>query len=295
MRTTFPTLLLASTFGVVTLLAAEKPGPPHIVAVETRDYRVEFAGDRAWTIFRIVFKGSLVGDKNGFYGTVLIPNGGKFVGTGHTEGGVEKIENVSLTVDGKPAKLKDKAVYRGSRAELRKKSVMGPLRLEATYAVTDDCLLERHCYEAPEDTKLHLLYAFMHCWLPRTTEWIAEKADGSVVEGKFDSSGDFKLRADVKWTALHDPDSRKAMLAWFPKVLAGQGLHTAYWDKAVYHKLYTHLYADATLPKGTKFEAALVVRGVEADAAAWKQTAKDTAADMQKRFDRGEFKHWLAK
>jgi len=270
--------------------AGPKPGPPHVVAVETRDYRVEFAGDRAWTIFRILHKGTVVGDKNGFYGTVLIPDGGKFIGTGHTEGGVEQVENVTLTVDSKPAELKDKAVYRGSRAELRKKSVMGPLRLEATYVVTDDCVLERHRYEAPETTKLHLLYAFMHCWLARTTEWMAEKSDGSILEGRFDSSGNFKLREDVKWTAPYDPESRKATLAWFPKVLKGQGHRTTYWDKTNYHKLYTHLYADATLPKGTKIEAALVIRCMEADAAVWKQTVKDAAADMQKRFERGEIR-----
>ncbi|MCX7825103.1 MAG: hypothetical protein N2689_06050 [Verrucomicrobiae bacterium] len=270
--------------------AGLKPGPPHIVAVETREYRVEFAGDRAWTIFRILHKGALVGDKNGFYGTVLIPAGGKFIGTGHTEGGVEKIENATLTVDGKPAELLDKAVYRGCRAELRKQSVMGPLRLEAAYIVTDDWLLERHCYEAPEDTKLHLLYAFMHCWLPRTTEWIAEKADGTIVEGRFDCSGDFKLREDVKWTALYDPDSRRAALAWFPKVPVGQGHRTAYWDKTHYHKLYTQLYAGATLPKGTKVEATLVVRCVEADASVWKQAVKNAAAETQRRFDRGEIK-----
>lgn len=283
-------LLVLLAMATAAFAAGPKPGPPHVVAVETRDYTVEFAGDRAWTIYRIFFKGALVGDKNGFYGTVLIPGGGKFIGTGHTEGGIEKVESVTLTVDGKPAELKDKAAYRARRAELRKKSVMGPLRLEATYVVTDDCLLERHCYEAPEDTKLQLLYAFMHCWLPRTTEWIAEKADGTVVGGKFDSSGNFKLRTDVKWTALYDPESRKAMLAWFPKVLAGQGHRTTYWDKTNYHKLYTHLYADATLPKGTKFEAALVVRGVEAAPDDWKRAIKDAAAETQKRFDCGSIK-----
>ena len=290
MRTAFSILLFISTVGMAALPAAEKPGPPHVVAVETRDYKVEFAGDRAWTIFRILFKGTLVGDKNGFYGTVLIPDGGKFVGTGHTEGGVERVESVTLTVDGKPADLKDKTVYRASRVELRKKSMMGPLRLEATYVVGDDCLLERHCYEAPEDTMIHLLYAFMHCWLPSTTEWIAEKADSTVVDGKFDSSGNFKLRADVKWTALYDPENRKAMLAWFPKVLAGQGHRTTYWDKAVYHKLYTQLLSGATLPRGTRFEAALVIRGVETAPDDWKHAVKTAAEETQRQFARGKIR-----
>ena len=106
----------------------------------------------------------------------------------------------------------------------------------------------------------------------------------------FDSSGNFKLREDVKWTALYDPVSRKAMLAWFPKVLAGQGHRTTYWDRTNYHKLYTQLYSGAFLAKGTKSEAALVVRGVEAAPEDWKQAVKATAAETQQKFSRGDIK-----
>lgn len=266
---------------VGTAVAAEpKPGPPVVVAVETRDYRVEFAGDRAWTIQRIFHQGTLVGDRNGFYGTVLIPKGGKFVGTGHTEGGGEQVASVTLTVDGKPVELNDKALYRGRRAELHKKSVIGPLLLEATYVVTDGCVLERHQYAAPEQADLHLLYAFMHCWLPGTTEWIAARADGTIVEGRFDSAGDFELRSDVKWTALYDPASQRAMLAWFPEVLTGQGHRTAYWDKTNYHKLYTQLFAGATLPKGFKLDAKLIVQAVPGAPGEWKAAVQQAAAHL---------------
>jgi len=270
--------------------AGPRPGPPHVVAVETRDFKVEFAGDRAWTIHRIFFKGELVADKVGFYGTVFAPEGGKWIGTGHNEGGIEQVKRVTLTVDRKPCDLADKAVYCGQRAEIRKQSMMGPLALEATYIVTDDCLLERHRYEATEDVKIATLYAFMHAWLPRTTEWIAEKADGTIVEGKFDNSGNFKLRDDPKWTALYDPQNRRAMLAWYPKPLAGQGIKTGYWDKTVYHKLYNQIYSHAAVAKGTKFEAAVIVRGVETDAASWKQAAKTLAAETKSRFERGEIR-----
>lgn len=258
------------------------------MAVETRDYRVEFAGDRAWTIFRILHRGTLIGDRNGFYGTVLVPEGGKWIGTGHTEGGLEQVESAVLTIDGQPVDLKDQAVYRGSRAELRKTSALGPLRLEAAYAVLDDCILERHRYQAPQDTKLHLLYGFMHCWLPCTTAWTAEKSDGSRVSGSFDSKGDFELRADVKWTALFDPLSRKAALAWFPTVLAGQGHRTAYWDKTNYHKLYTQLFSGASLPQGTQLDARLVVQVLDCTADNWQQAAQDAAARLQQRLHRGE-------
>ncbi|OHE82770.1 MAG: hypothetical protein A2107_03715 [Verrucomicrobia bacterium GWF2_62_7] len=286
------TLFLAAFFATasLSLAAGPKPGPPHIVTIETRDLKVEFAGDRAWTIHRIFFKGELTGDRNGFYGTVFSAEGGKWIGTGHNEGGIEQVKNVALTVDGQPRDLADKAVYRGQRAEIHKHSMMGPLALEATYIVTDDCVLERHRYEVTADVKIGILYAFMHCWLPRTTEWIAEKADGTVVEGKFDNSGDFKLKDDAKWTALYDPANHRAMLAWYPKPLVGQNIKTGYWDKTVYHKLYNQIYSHAAVAGGAKFEAAVIVRGVEADAASWKQAAKTLAAETKARHEKNEIK-----
>lgn len=268
--------------------ADNKPGPPAIVTVETRDMRIEFAGDRAWTIHRIAYKGEIEADKVGFYGTVFAPEGGKWIGTGHNEGGVEQVQEVSLTVDGKPCELTDKASYHGERAELHKRSMLGPLRLEATYVVTDDSVLERHRYEATSEVQIGTLYAFMHPWIPRTTEWMAELGDGAVIDGKFDNSGDFKLKLDPKWTAIYDPLSHRAMLAWYPVPLAGQGIKTGYWDKTVYHKLYNQIFAHATVPGGTKFEAAVIIRGVEADEASWKEGAKACAANTKARFERSE-------
>lgn len=285
-----PTLAAFLVTVSFSLAAGPKPGPPHIVTIETRDLKVEFAGERAWTIHRIFFKGELTGDKNGFYGTVFSAEGGKWIGTGHNEGGIEQVKTVTLTVDGQSRNLADKVVYCGQRAEIRKCSMMGPLALEATYIVTDDCILERHRYEATADVKIGILYAFMHCWLPRTTEWIAEKADGNFVEGKFDNSGDFKLKDDAKWTALYDPVSRRAMLAWYPKPLVGQNIKTGYWDKTVYHKLYNQIYSHAAVARGAKFEAAVIVRGVEANAASWKQAAKALAGETKARYDKNEIK-----
>jgi Domain of unknown function (DUF4838)/Glycosyl hydrolase family 67 N-terminus len=283
--------ILALTLLAVTLpspAAGLKPGPPAVITIETRDLKVEFAGDRAWTLQRIYHKGELVADSNGFYGTVFSAEGGQWIGTGHNDGGIEQIAMVTLTVDGEPRDLADKAVYRGRRVELHKHSMMGPLALEATYIVTDDALLERHGYEVTADVKIGTLYAFMHPWLARTTEWIAQKADGAVVEGTFDSSGDFKLKDDPKWTALYNPMSRRVMMAWYPKPFAGQGIRTGYWDKTVYHKLYNQIYAHAAVARGTKLEASMVVRGVEADPASWKEAAKTLAAETRARHERGE-------
>jgi hypothetical protein len=281
---------LLAIFLTVSVAAAQRPGPQAVVTIETRDLKVEFAGDRAWTIQRIFYTGELVADKNGFYGTVFAAESGKWIGTGHTEGGVEQVEEVTLTVDGQPRDLADKASYRGQRAEIHKRSMMGPLRLEATYVVTDDAVLERHRYEATTDVQISTLYAFMHAWLPRTTEWMAELGDGSIIDGKFDNSGDFKLKQDPKWTAIYDPVNHRAMLAWYPVPLAGQGIKAGYWDKTVYHKLYNQIYSHATVAAGTKFEAAVILRGVEAEAGNWKDAAKTRAAETASRYERGEIR-----
>jgi len=283
-------LALALTAFPLQAATGPKPGPPAIVTIKTRDMTVEFAGDRAWTIHRIFFKGALVADKVGFYGTVFAPEGGKWIGTGHNEGGVEQVENVALTVDGEARPLADKASYCGHRAEIRKRSMMGPLRLDASYVVTDDSLLEHHAYEATADTKIGTLYAFMHAWLPSTTEWLAEKPDGTTAEGSFDNGGDFELKDDPKWTAIYDPKSRSAMLAWYPKPLVGQGIKTAYWDKTVYHKLYNQIYSHAPVAAGARFEAAVIVRGVETDPPAWKSAARALAAETASAHARNDFR-----
>lgn len=285
--------LLTLVFATSTISAqTPKPGPPVIISVATRDFAVEFAGERAWTFYRILHKGEIITDKVGFYGTVFSAEGGKWIGTGHTDGGVEKVESVELKVDGKPCDLTDKAAYHGSRAELHKKSMMGPIKLEATYVVTDDAVLEHHRYEATEEVKIGTLYAFMHPWLPRTTEWIAEKADGSMVEGTFNTARDFKLRDDVRWTAIFDPVGKRAMLAWYPTPLTGQGIKTGYWDQTAYHKLYNQIYSHATVPAGAKFEAAVIIRAVETGAADWKSAAKRLAEETKVLQTAGKFGAW---
>jgi hypothetical protein len=291
MNRLLPRLLVATFIFLAPLClhaAGEKPGPVAYVTIETRDLTIEFAGDRAWTISRILHQGKVITDRTGFYGTVFSPEGGKWIGTGHNDGGIEKVESAVLTVDGKECALVDKAVYRGKRAELRKHSMMGPIRLEATYTITDDLVLERHRYEFTEDVKVGTLYAFMHPFLPATTEWIAEGADGAHMEGVFESKSANVLRSDVKWTAIYDPSAQQVSLAWYPVALVGQALKTFYWDKTVYHKLYNQIFSHADVPKGTKIEASVIVTCAEADAASWKEKARSLAAELQKRQEKGE-------
>jgi len=278
-----PLLMLAFCLAAFcTHAAAPKPGPVSLVTVETRDFRVEFAGDRAWTFQRILHQGQVVAGPAGFCGTVFAAQSGKWIGTGHNEGGIEQIEKVTLTVDGQPRDLTHQSIYRGEKAILHKHSRMGPFKLEAIYTITDDALHEEHRYEALEETKIATLYAFMHTWLPDSTEWLAVKPDGKEMAGVFASDSDFELQQDVKWTASYNPKNRRAMLAWHPQPFLGQGLKTAYWDKTVYHKLYHQIYANTTIAAGTKFDATVIIKGVETDNAGWKDSVRKLAAGLEK-------------
>ena len=281
-------LLLLTLLTITAFAQKPSPGPPHVVTIQTRDLTVEFGGSRAWTPQRIIHQGEVITERTGFYGTVVSEEGGKWIGTGHTEGGVEKIEKVTLTIDGKDSVLSDKAHYKGSRAVFEKRSTLGPLKLTAMYVVTDDALLEQHRYEVTADTKIGTLYAFMHPFIPRTTEWIAQMTDGVMKEGKFDNNDDFELKADPKWTAIYDPVGKRATLVWHPKPLKGMSIKTGYWDKTVYHKLYNQLYSHVRLSKGTKFEAEVIVRGVAADTEDWKSKSAALAEVTAVAFANGE-------
>lgn len=266
-----------------------KPGPPHVVTIQTRDMTIEFGGDRAWTPQRILHQGEIITERTGFYGTVMSEEGKKWIGTGHNEGGIEQVEKVSLTLDGKPGELTDKANYQCSRAVIEKQSMLGPIKLAATYVVTDDAFLERHHYEFTADIKIGTLYAFMHPFLPRTTEWIAQIPDGTMKEGKFDNSGDFKLKDDPKWTAIFNPVAKRATVVWYPQPLKGMSIKTGYWDKTVYHKLYNQIYSHTDVAKGTTLEAQVIVRSVTADETTWKASAKKLADETAAAFAKGAF------
>lgn len=284
-----PRLLALSfvLFAFPALAQKAKPGPPHVVTIQTRDMTIEFAGDRAWTPQRILHQGEIITERTGFYGTVMSEEGKQWIGTGHNEGGIEKVESVSLTIDGKPGELADKANYQCSRAVIEKQSMLGSIKLAATYVVTDDALLERHRYEFTAGITIGTLYVFMHPFLPRTTEWIAQMPDGAMKEGKFDNSGDFKLKDDPKWTAIFDPVAKRATVVWYPQPLKGMSIKTGYWDKTVYHKLYNQIYSHAPVAKGTKLDAQVIVRSVSADETSWKDKAKALAEDTAASFAKG--------
>jgi len=250
-----------------------------LVTVETRDFKVMFNEKAAWTLYEISYKGTVVCGHNGYYGAVLIPKGGKFIGTGHTDGGQEQVEKVELTVDGVKRPLTDKAIYKGHKIVLKKNSMIDKLKHTATLEITDDQIREHHDFTATEDEAMHLMYAFMHPWVPTTKYWIGMPLQGGdLLRGEFANDKGFKMRADVRWTAVYDPTNKNGMVAAYPKPIAGKLHKNAYWDQPHYHKLYFQTFSDDTVKAGTAWDYEIVLRGFEATEKEWEKKATSVAA-----------------
>ena len=273
-------LILVSVPALLPLCAWAQTASPGaaLVTVETRDFKAMFSEKAAWTLYEISYKGMVVCGHNGFYGAVLIPKGGKFIGTGHTDGGQELIEKVELAVDGVKRPLVDKAIYKGHKIVLKKNSMIDKLKHTATIEITNDQIREHHDFTATEDEALHLMYAFMHPWVPTTKYWIGMPLQGGeLLRGEFQNDKGFKMRADVRWTAVYDPTNKMGMVAVYPKPVAGKLHKNAYWDQPHYHKLYLQSFSDDVVKAGTAWDYEIVLRGFESAEDHWEKTATSVA------------------
>ena len=277
MKTSLLILSLAPVLLPLLALAQNAPSGKALVTVQTRDFKVMFNEKSAWTLYEIHYKGTMMAGNNGFYGAVISLLGKSFVGTGHTDSGQEQVEKVELTVDGQKKALTDKAEYKGHRIVLKKKSIIDKLKHAATIEITDDHLREHHDFTATADEAVHLMYAFMHPWVPTTKYWIGMPLEGDLLRGEFQNDKAMKMKADVRWTACYDPTAKKGMLAAYPKPVPGKGIKNAYWDQPHYHKLYFQTLNDETVKAGTTWDYELVLRGFESPEEQWEKTATSLA------------------
>lgn len=94
---------LQSRFPITEAANLAESGIPKVglFTLKSKNYTIPIAADRAWTIERMLHRGTEFSGNNGFYGTVVAPLAGKWWGTGHGEGGREVVHSLVLTVDGK--------------------------------------------------------------------------------------------------------------------------------------------------------------------------------------------------
>ncbi len=311
--------LCVMTLAARTASRADDPRGDAVVTIKTGAMTVDLSERAAWTIQRIVYKGTEVGTKTGAYGAVVsIPAIGGWVGTGHTEGGIEQIQEIALVVDGEPAELTDGAIYACERATLTKRSMLDKIQLDAILTFENERITEHHVLTATEDVVVSRVYAFMHCVTNATRQWMAHLYDGREKSGEFTDRKDLNWHTGWEWTASYDPISGKGFLLRLlklpedslppaageqpapadlsPVALAkGEGgqeaekgeeprkgieVQTGYWDHERYHKLYVQLVTGDTIKEGTVLDCECVVTCFDAVSRAWKERARKLATEL---------------
>jgi len=252
-----------------------------ILVLKTTNYTVPMCAERAWTIQKIEYKGQAVAHDRGFYGTVLIPSGGRWWGTGHTEGGREIVRSLALAVDGRQQPVKAGETVTGKKLTLQKDSAIWKFQCLSEVTVTEDHIYERTQLEATEDVELKLLYYFMHCFVPTTTKWIAELPGGDLTEGTLPSDGGFEVNRDTRWVAQFEPTMQLGLLCYSPRVIHGPGSMSKIWDLARYHKFYYQANTGRSVKRGEKLDYSVIVRAVPQETGDW--AATKAAADTLKR------------
>ncbi len=213
----------------------------------------------------IHYKGTMVAGPTGHYGTVLIPAGGKWIGTGHTDGGREVVHALTMTVDGTETPVEVGATITGHEIVLTKTSTIYKFAATHTITISDDEIVERAQLRATEAHDLTRMYLFMHCWEPTTTTYLAELADGEL------------------WASQYMPESSFGLLQYMPEVATGPGSATKIWDQPRYHKCYIQTNLARSLAEGEELDYTLVLKVVEGEDGSWTAT-KAAVEDLVTRY-----------
>ena len=255
-----------------------------LLTVETEHLRVPFEAPSAWTIDEIWYDGFKVAGPTGHFGTVLIPVGGNFIGTGHSEGGREVVHSLQLTVDGEERPVAVGTTVEGDEVELVKRSTIHNFDAAHTITMRGDEIVERAQLTATEAHELRLMYLFMHCVEPGTTRWIAETPDGELVEGEFESDKDFEVEQKARWVAQWFPEQNLAVLLYSTRVPEPATGMMRIWDQPHYHKFYLQTNAAAwAFERGDELDYTLVFRVVPGETGDW-TAVKAAAADLVERY-----------
>lgn len=261
---------------------AEDPREQAVVTLRSGGLSVELQRAHGWSIQQVLFRGVPIGTRTGAYGAVVcIPVAGGWVGSAHTEGGIERVEDVGLTVDGEFAELTDGAAYTGERIVLRKRSMLDKLRLDATLTLADGVLTERHELTATEDVVVTMIYPFMYCLSAETAAWLAETVEGEEQSGEFGAGGELAWHDDWTWTAAYIPGRATGVVIRHLAHPTEARTLTGYWDQERYHKLYVRWDADQEpWREGFTLSGEIALRCFEAPTAGWYEMARQVASEL---------------
>ncbi|NLO06964.1 MAG: hypothetical protein GX131_14150 [candidate division WS1 bacterium] len=274
--------LICLALAICLPVGADDPREAAVVTLRSGGLMIELQQAHAWNIQRILYQGGEVGSCTGAYGLVAcIPAAGGWVGSAHTEGGIEQVQEVGLIVDGERAELADGAVYTGERIVLTKRSMLDKLQLEAMLVLDSGTLIQRHELSATEDIIVTTLYPFMYCITAETRRWLASTSGGEEQSGTFASGRELEWHEDWDWTATYLPEQRTGVVLRHLSVTDGAQTFTGYWDTERYHKLYVKWVPEQTTwREGQRLRGEVALRCYEAPPADWESVARATAAGL---------------
>lgn len=236
----FKTIIILSTM-IVGLAAA---GDAQTYTLTSGDYTVTLSPRYNHTMRSISYKGHMLAEANGFYNLVIGAESGKYCGAGHTEGGKEELLEFELTCDEKTVVPTIGQTYNGQKIVANKISRLQNTVFHTRFEFTPAGILEQKRFIATGKQNFFYFYVNLYCFNKKTTDFIAENAEGKLIIGKF--GGDFPeksrwhLNSDVKFAAIYEAPVKTGLLIYYPEIIKGTARKSAFWEvKNIYNKYYT--------------------------------------------------------
>lgn len=273
--------VLTAVFALSALFA--RPGD---MTLEAGPYKVVFEEKNAWCSAQYFYDGVEMGNRNGYYGTIFASSLNKFVGSGHKEGGAEKVLSTALLIDGVKTPVAAKE-FKGKKIEFTKVSMLNNLEVTAKITITPENIIIDKSFKAVEQQKFFSIYIFQFCWDIANDKWMINRPNGTFADGVFKSNEGWFLRGrerEVRYCALYNSKAQKGIMGFFSKYFPQQGDYYL-WDRKVYHKFYFAAANPKMLAKGYKSpDYQFVLKGFSASPAKWQDTVKNIGTELDKKY-----------
>jgi hypothetical protein len=255
-------------------------------AVESGDYKVTYNQYR--TIQDIYYKGVKICNGNGYNSTIVIlpsipeVKGPRFIGSGHKEGGREKVLSVDITCDGNTAPAPANGTVTGKSIKVVRISMCAELKVTYITELSAEGIKVSSQIEAVKDQPLAGIYVHQFCFSEKTASWISRMHNNAMFSGDFNSKGGFHLhRTNLRtfWFAMFIPEAKTGFSVILDEDTAMAG-GCRFWDRSNSHKLYYQPGFDKVLKAGYKSIAyTMEIKGFNAESGNWKDVAAATAGE----------------
>ena len=232
------------------------------------DYKICVSAKNKHTIRSIEWRGYQIGTPSGYYGAIVIPAPGKYIGAGHTEGGVEDVKSVSVACDGKKIAPEAAPVIQGRKITVEKVSQFDNALFRIRLELTPEGLIETKRFVAQADQNFQLFYAHIFCFDKATTDYLAKTAGGKILSEKF--TGErvrWHVNSNVKYIVQYNASRKSAVMLYYPTVIEGALRKACIWEvPRAYNKFYMMTKVPKVAPAGWQSPVyTVILRCFEAD------------------------------